>query len=733
MSHKYKTHYLSDASSPHTHQADQAVPLGPIDSPQGNPHQNIDLLIRIALEHGADAIHPGYGYLSENADFSQRIQDAGLIFLGPSPHSMAVLGDKRSAKQYLLKNAPQIPLVPGYNGPEQTIERLSLEADRIGFPVLIKASAGGGGKGMRIVYEKERLADELSRAQSEAQRSFGSSDCILEKYIERSKHIEIQILGDAHGNVVSLSDRECSIQRRHQKIIEEAPSPWLSADLRKEMNKKAIDIGKLLNYESAGTVEFIVDVKAAKFYFLEVNTRIQVEHPITEETSGLDIVGLQIYVAGGGRLDDTGYFTNGVAPQVGHAIECRLCAEDPYRDFVPDVGVIRRWTPASKILPASRSEYARFETGIETGSQISIYFDSLIAKVVVWAPTRSLAIAKMVEMLSHSVCIGIRTNQLFLQSCLMQSGFHDPEYSTSFIPEFMTALVKNPHIESLPKTQELLALFPSLLDRQLKSQNRPRAAFSGIQGGFRNQKSDLAATQADIVQIPTQSNKGMIISWPPQTSTTDGFQAVHMLSLALDHEGSGKGEMKPSIQLARQYNKLSSQLRAMKASPEGLYARVKLEVAKSTKAVFSPTQIWHLDDLLLSVDSKRYSIYTARESKPAGYDAGVPQRVYAHVPQLGTHIEYHLHTLLSYGESLRARSSAAGDSQEEKNPKAPMPCKVLRVLKQDGDRVKVGEIAMVVESMKMEMNILASADGTFKSMFQKDEAVDEGAVLFTIK
>lgn len=210
----------------HVKKADQAVPLGPIqDGPGGNPYQNIELLIQVALDHNADSIHPGYGYLSENAEFSKRVQDAGLVFLGPSPNSMAVLGDKRSAKEYLLKNAPEIPLIPGHSGTEQSIQRLSVEADRIGYPILIKASAGGGGKGMRIVREKQDLAGELERAQSEAQRSFGSSDCILEKYIQRSKHIEIQILGDRHGRVVSLLDRECSIQRRHQKVIEEAPAP----------------------------------------------------------------------------------------------------------------------------------------------------------------------------------------------------------------------------------------------------------------------------------------------------------------------------------------------------------------------------------------------------------------------------------------------------------------------------------------------------------------------------
>ena len=728
--------YHSEARSLHVKKADQAINLGPVGGLQGNPYQNIDLLVKTALANKADAIHPGYGFLSENAELSKRVQDAGLQFLGPSPNSMAVLGDKRSAKQYLLKHAPQVPLIPGYNGSEQNPDQLLSEANRIGFPILIKASAGGGGKGMRIVRERKQFADELERAKSEAQRSFGSSDCILEKYIERSKHVEIQILGDRHGTVVSLLDRECSIQRRHQKVIEEAPSPWLSPDMRKQMSTTAILIGKLLEYESAGTVEFIVDINTANYYFLEVNTRIQVEHPITEEVVGLDIVALQVYIAGGGRLDDLGYFKNGIAPQVGHAIECRLCAEDPARDFMPDLGAIIRWTPATEILPASESGHVRFETGIETGSQISINFDSLVAKVVVWAPTRELAITEMVKMLSHTVCIGVRSNQSFLQACLLHPKFHDPKYTTSFIPDLMKTLLENPFVPSILESTQLLAFAPSMHRRMVQTASR-FGPFSSIPRGFRNQKADPANVQVDVVQIPGQANRGFIVEWRSQDSHLygTGLQAVNITPLSRPDDKTsapeGEGD-NSSVLLARQFNRLSSQVRKLNSSTDRTSQHgARIQIRKTAIFRQSSTLSWDLQDLALEVDSKRYLAYTAISSTTSVSDAGGYQKFHVHIPALGTNVEYRLYSLLSYGESLRS-STTVSSAALEANPRAPMPCKVLSVPKKDGDIIDAGEVGMVVESMKMEMNVLANTKGTFKAKFQQGDAVEEGSVLFTV-
>jgi acetyl/propionyl-CoA carboxylase alpha subunit len=689
---------------------------------------NIDLLVKTAQEHQADAIHPGYGYLSENDEFARAIENAGMKFLGPSPESMAVLGNKRSAKDYLLKHAPEVPLIPGYNGSEQSISRLTEEADRIGYPVLIKASAGGGGKGMRIVHERSQLADGLARAQSEAERSFGSSDCIIEKYIERSKHIEIQIVGDTHGQVVSLLDRECSIQRRHQKVIEEAPSPWLSSDLRKAMSKTAIHIGKLLGYTSAGTVEFIVDVDTAKYYFLEVNTRIQVEHPITEETTGTDIVALQVYVASGGSLDDLNYFRDGMSPQVGHAIECRLCAEDPSRDFYPDLGTIQRWTPASEVLTTSRNEYARFDTGVQTGSQVSVYFDSLMAKIIVWAPTRSLAIARMAKLMAHTVCIGIRSNQSFLQSCLLHVKFRDPEYTTSFIPNLMSSLIKNPYVSQLDETLQLLSFIPSMLQQQRPASDLRRRPFAKIPTLFKNQRKDPANIQASVVQIPHLSNKTILVVW------SAGGHSVKIIPLSeMETKGNFDAGLRPSVRLAREYNDtISAHIRGL-SNLNSLYVpghRVTMQILRSRKANQASSDPWILDDLSVTVDAQRYTVYTAC-TPPPGAEVGLQQEVYAHIPAFGTTIKYHSFSLLSYGESRRGLV-AADAAVIDKSPKASMPCKVLSVLKKEGDILKVGEVAMVVESMKMEMNIVATGEGRFSAKFQKGDSVEEGQVLFII-
>jgi len=730
---------FSDAQSLHVKQADESIPLGAIDIPEGNPHQNIKLLVETAIAHNIDAIHPGYGYLSENPEFSERVRDAGIIFLGPSPNSMAVLGDKRSAKQYLLKNAPNIPLIPGYNGSEQSVDRLLVEADIIGFPILIKASAGGGGKGMRIVREREQLRDELERAQSEAQRSFGSSDCILERYIQQSKHVEIQILGDQHGTVVSLMDRECSIQRRHQKVIEEAPSPWLKPHLRQKMSATAIEIGKLIGYESAGTVEFIVDVQTEEFFFLEVNTRIQVEHPITEETTGHDIVGLQIFVASSGRIDDLDCFPDGNSPQVGHAIECRLCAEDPSREFMPDLGFIRLWIPASKVLPFWQTQDVRFETGIKTGSQVSIYFDSLIAKIVVWAPTRSLAIEKMVMMLANTICIGVRNNQSFLQSCLLHPSFKDPEYSTNFIPDLLPTLLKNPYVENMAQIQEKLAFLPSMVRREARSPStRSRKPFKSLPQNFRNQRGDPANASLDIIQTPTQPDKTFLVEWPYSRVDSSGLKLVNILAISqIDPQRNGdkisEEVVKPGVQLARKFNEISSHVHQLHKTYNSTPGNYKVSLDIRTTDVFkeSATRTWDLYELFAFIGSQKYRIFAVNECSQGSTDAGSHQKFFAHLPALGTSLEYNMFSLLTYGESLR-QSVGAGTAESESSPKAPMPCKVLTVVKSDGDKVKAGEIGIVVESMKMEMNVIVAMDGIFKTHVTKGQAVEEGVALFTI-
>lgn len=557
-----------DESSRHIFEADESVNLGSIEQHSVNPFLNIDLLISTARDTGSQAIHPGYGYLSENADFATRVKEAGLIFIGPSPSTMSTLGDKRSSKQYLSEHAPNVPLIPGFSGSSTRATDLEKAAQDIGFPVMLKASSGGGGKGMRVVRELSQLSDELARVQSEASRSFSSSDCILEKYVESSKHVEIQIVGDTHGNVVSLFERDCSVQRRHQKVIEESPCPFLTDGLREAMGNTAIKIAQLIGYENAGTVEFVVDVKTSQFFFLEVNARLQVEHPITEEMTGVDLVALQLYVAAGGNLKSLSQVQS--LKQVGHAIECRLCAEDPQRDFFPEHGKVLLWRPADGLLGPSRD--VRYETAIQSGSSISIYFDSMIAKIVVWAPTRALAIQKAVNVLAHTTCVGVKTNQLFLQRCLLQPAFQDPRYNISFISQHLDQLLSPLNTKVLKCAEHVL---PSLFIRRLsRCQETGQRPFRHVRSQFRNQRHDAVNVHCDIVSFreaptPTGSDPASLSPslclWEPTPTGSihwgDKMKIIPIPSSTPTEDTTSKPANSAARATMDQYNVISNILR----------------------------------------------------------------------------------------------------------------------------------------------------------------------------
>jgi acetyl/propionyl-CoA carboxylase alpha subunit len=709
-----------DKSSRHVSIADEAIDLGYIEGAATNPFLDIDLLVTKAVEADADAIHPGYGYLSENPDFADRVRDAGLIFLGPSSLAMSTLGNKRTSKEYLLKNASEVPLIPGFSGTSQNLQILEDAAKTIGFPVMLKASAGGGGKGMRIVRDPSTLRGELERAQSEAKRSFGSEDCIMEKYIEAGKHVEMQIIGDSHGRVVSLWDRDCSVQRRHQKVIEEAPCPWLSEDMRISMSISATRIAELIGYEGAGTVEFVVDVAAEKFYFLEVNARLQVEHPITEEITGVDLVSLQLYVATGGRLDDLVSLKN--VARSGHAIECRLCAEDAHRDFFPEHGMVRLWQPAPGMLGPGRD--IRYETAIESGSQISIYFDSMIAKLIVWAPTRNQAIAKMIMMLANTSCVGVRTNQLFLQACLSHPEFRDPAYTTSFIGQNLERLLQNPHTADPNVLYKSIGATASLFARSMR--HASRSTFRHVRMGFRNQRLDpinrpinLLVTYAEgVTKEQTQEQATLLIS---EMIGNDPRQSdVYMLNLPI--LAQSEQDQSPANTLTAKYNAISAAVRS-NAWKNKHPQRILIEDIKP----LGTTSDWHTDVVTSCIEGKRVTAILC-SSRSALADTAQGTTIYAHIPALGTWVQYTIHSTLSYTESLRG-SIVAAASGGLKTVKAPMPCKILKVLKQAGDVVVKGELLMVVESMKMEMSITAAGDGVFETVRSEGEALEEGTIL----
>lgn len=397
--------------------ADEAICIGGNAASESYLDQN--KIIEAAKKTDADAIHPGYGFLSENASFSKRCADEGIIFIGPSAEVISKLGSKIGAKEIAI--AAGVPIVPGYNGKEQSAARLKYEAEEIGFPVLIKASAGGGGKGMRIVNTADELVVAFDSAKREAEKSFGDGSLLLEKYFPKAKHIEFQIFGDEHGNYVNLFDRECSMQRRYQKVIEESPSPSIDEDLRERMGEAALAIAKAVNYTNAGTVEFLLD-EEKNFYFLEVNTRLQVEHPVTEMVVGLDLVQMQIAASMGVELK----IDAEMLMQRGHSIECRICAEDPENNFFPSTGKIL-------FAEAPFSFFTRVDSGVETESEVSMFYDSMLAKLIVVGESRAGAIQKMEYALDNFPILGVTTNKDFLKELIQHPNFADGTFDTKLI------------------------------------------------------------------------------------------------------------------------------------------------------------------------------------------------------------------------------------------------------------------------------------------------------------
>ncbi len=423
----------ADRDFPHVKYADEAVCIGPAASKES--YLRGDKIIEVAKNLGVDAIHPGYGFLSENADFSRKVQEAGLIFIGPSPESIEVMGDKLSSKHTVAKY--NIPMVPGT--PDAITDRAAAKqkSAEIGYPVLIKASAGGGGKGMRVVENESEFDEQMDRAVGEAISSFGNGACFIEKYITKPKHIEIQVMGDKHGNVVHFFERECSIQRRHQKVVEEAPSAVLSPEIREAMGKCAVDVAKACNYYGAGTVEFIVD-EDLNFYFLEMNTRLQVEHPVTEMITGIDLVKEMIYVAEGRELS----IKQEDLKINGHAIEVRVCAEDPANNFLPDVGVLQTY-----IRPQGNG--VRVDDGIEEGMEIPIHYDPMIAKLIAYGKDRTEAIEKMIRAIDEFKITGVATTLPFCKFALQHEAFVSGKFDTRFVSLYFTPEVLQQEIPTV--------------------------------------------------------------------------------------------------------------------------------------------------------------------------------------------------------------------------------------------------------------------------------------------
>jgi acetyl-CoA carboxylase biotin carboxylase subunit len=436
----------ADAESLHVRMADEAICVGPAASSQS--YLKIDNIVAAALAGKAEAIHPGYGFLAESAEFARAVTTAGLTFIGPSAEAMETMGSKTSARRAAVEAG--VPIVPGTIEPLLSLEEASATADKFGYPVMLKAAAGGGGKGMRLVSDTAELRSAFETAQTEAAAAFGDSSLYLEKAVERPRHIEIQIFGDAHGNVVHLGERECSIQRRHQKVIEECPSPMNDPDLRKRMGEAAVRLGRAVNYSGAGTVEFLFSDATREFYFLEMNTRLQVEHPVTELVTGLDLVREQFSVSAGEPLS----FKQEDVNWQGHAIECRIYAEDPANNFFPSPGTITH-------LREPAGPGVRIDSGVTRLSEVSIHYDPMIAKLAVWGRSRREAIDRLGRALHEYEVSGITTTLSFFREVIRDDEFISGRLDTSFISRFNERRAARE--KQSPEVEEDLAIIAAAL------------------------------------------------------------------------------------------------------------------------------------------------------------------------------------------------------------------------------------------------------------------------------
>ncbi|VVO29051.1 acetyl/propionyl/methylcrotonyl-CoA carboxylase subunit alpha [Pseudomonas fluorescens] len=464
-------HSATDRDARHSREADIRVDLG--GSKAADSYLQIDKLIAAALASGAQAIHPGYGFLSENAGFARAIEAAGLIFLGPPASAIDAMGSKSAAKA--LMETAGVPLVPGYHGAAQDLETFRAAAERIGYPVLLKATAGGGGKGMKVVEDVSQLAEALASAQREAQSSFGNSQMLVEKYLLKPRHVEIQVFADQHGNCLYLNERDCSIQRRHQKVVEEAPAPGLSPQVRRAMGESAVRAAKAIGYVGAGTVEFLLDSRG-EFFFMEMNTRLQVEHPVTEAITGLDLVAWQIRVARGEALP----MTQEQVPLIGHAIEVRLYAEDPSHDFLPATGRLDLYRESAA------GPGRRVDSGVEEGDIISPFYDPMLGKLIAWGENREQARLRLLSMLDEFAIGGLKTNISFLRRIVGHPAFAAAELDTDFIPRYQEQLLPPPNELSEEFWQAAAQAFGQSQPDSVRAddQSSPWALASGFRAGL---------------------------------------------------------------------------------------------------------------------------------------------------------------------------------------------------------------------------------------------------------
>ncbi|MDQ3059693.1 MAG: acetyl-CoA carboxylase biotin carboxylase subunit [Pseudomonadota bacterium] len=647
----------ADKDARHVELADEAVNIGP--APSRESYLLADKIIAACKQTGAQAVHPGYGFLSENANFAKQVEEEGIVFIGPKHYSIAAMGDKIESKK--LAGAAGVNCIPGVNDAIETAEKAVEIAKDIGYPVMIKASAGGGGKGLRVAFNDKEAFEGFTSCRNEARNSFGDDRVFIEKFVEEPRHIEIQLLGDSHGNVVYLNERECSIQRRHQKVIEEAPSPFISDETRKAMGEQAVQLAKAVKYQSAGTVEFVVG-KDQSFYFLEMNTRLQVEHPVTECITGLDLVELMIRVAAGEKLP----ITQDDVKRDGWAIECRINAEDPFRGFLPSTGRLVRFQPPKETMFAADTEQwlgVRVDTGVQDGGEIPMYYDSMIAKLIVHGKDRNEAIAKMREALNSFVIRGVSSNIPFQAALLAHPKFVAGDFNTGFIAE---NYAQGFRAEDVPHDDpDFLVALAAYVNRRIRS----RAA--GISGQLPGHGITVGEDFV-IIGLGAEGEN------TPQKASVRDFQAVSGSSAV---ETNGK-----RYEICSGWHLGGARIRGT-VNGQPFAAQVERGVGRNPLALRINHNGTRLDALVLSPRAAE------------------------------------LHALMPF--------KAPPDMS--RFVLSPMPGLLVEVAVQVGQKVQAGERVAVIEAMKMENVLFATADGVVgKVLANKGESlsVDQPIVEF---
>ncbi|KAL0459502.1 UNVERIFIED_CONTAM: Methylcrotonoyl-CoA carboxylase subunit alpha, mitochondrial [Sesamum latifolium] len=662
----------ADESSLHVKSADEAVRIGP--PPARLSYLSATTIIEAASRTGAQAIHPGYGFLSESSEFAQLCEDEGFTFIGPPASAIRDMGDKSASKR--IMGAAGVPLVPGYHGDEQDIDLMKLEADRIGYPVLIKPTHGGGGKGMRIVQSPNDFADAFVGAQREAAASFGINTILLEKYITKPRHIEVQIFGDKHGSVIHLNERDCSVQRRHQKIIEEAPAPNISNEFRSHLGTAAVSAAKAVGYHNAGTVEFIVDTVTGEFYFMEMNTRLQVEHPVTEMIVGQDLVEWQIRVANGEPLP----VSQSDVPLSGHAFEARIYAENVPKGFLPATGILHHYRPVQV------SSEVRVETGVEQGDTVSMHYDPMIAKLVVWGEDRTGALIKMKDCLSKFQVAGLPTNIDFLLKLANHGAFENGEVETHFIDLHKDDLFIDPN-------------------DQLSKQQVYNAAIRGA--------AIAAACVCEKEHAATkEGTPGNLSLWYANPPFRVNYSAKRIMELEWEDESS-KGSSK-LVPVHITYLAKGKYLIEVGGSN---FPDVKLNVA-------------HIRDHDFRVEHGGVSMIVSI----AVYQKDQMEHIHIWHGSSHHHFKQRKGLDLADIDESYQKPAAEASSHPPGTVVAPMAGLVVKVLVQDGAKVVEGQPILVLEAMKMEHVVKAPSAGCISGLrVSASQQVSDGTVLFAVK